>query len=282
MAEPKLPLPIFTDPLYRTGGLGGAAMLPVPVTIPAGSGQTFSKVATTGQKQNKDYHVSMGNPLFIDFAGIINSPDVARLGRGMLEFGEYKAKDWMDNIPTNLAANATKGQLNPFNTTSFFALGSEAVKAAIGGKMTGNLVSGLVGKAGGSILASTAVGAMIQPSPIAAMSDMSSEAFREWAEAHRQKNLEHEVKVKSIDEEYGKKMKGKYAGIEMLMETPMWKRDTSPQFTQEERKLQNYEEIIIQRGQKLEAASRQRASLENGFYNDKGDFMSAHFARNSK
>ena len=93
---------------------------------------------------------------------------------------------------------------------------------------------------------------------------------------------ENEAKAKMIDEEYTKKMGNKYAGIETLMETPMWKRDTSAQFTPEERKLQNYEEVIAQRFKKAETASRERAKLENGFYNDKGDFMSAHFIRNSQ
>jgi len=279
MAEPKLPLPIFTDPLYRTGGIGGAALLPTPVTLPAGSTQTFSRVGTTEQKQNRDYHVGMGNPFFIDFAGVVSPEQAARLGRKLLNFGENKARDWMGNIPTNLTTNAMKGELNPFNTTSFLALGSQAVKATIGGTMTTGLATGIAGKAAGSIIGGAAIGAMINPTQLKG-STIDENLWRQ--DLYREQMREQEAKVKMIDEEYGKKMKGKYAGIEMLMETPMWKRDISAQFTPEERKLQNYEEVIIERGKKLEAASRERAKLENGFYNDKGDFMSAHFAQNSK
>ncbi len=288
MAQPK-PLPaILTDPLWLTGGINGASKLPYmtktigpvsSVSLPSNSVQTFSKVETTDQKRNKDYHVGVGNPYFIDFANIATPERTARLGRKMLDFAEYKARDWMDNIPTNLVSNAVKGEINPFNATSFFALGSEAVKAAVGGRMTGNLAAGLAGKAGGSIIAGTAVGAIINPTTLKG----STVDENQWRlDLYAEQQREHMARVKMIDEEYGKKMKGKYAGIEMLMETPIWKRDTSPQLTPEERKMQNYEEIIASRYRKLETASRERAKLENGFYNDKGEFMSAHFIRNSQ
>jgi hypothetical protein len=287
---PESPLPaIFTDPLWKTGGLGGAAMLPTPSLVPnpslvpitAGAG-TFSNIETTEQKRNKDYHARAGNPYFIDFSNIATPEQAARFGRGMIDFAENRIASSISNIPTNLAVNATKGEFNPMNTTSFLRLGIEAVKATTSGTMTRGLATSLAGKAASSVIAGTAVGAMIHPTQMSAMSDMSSTSFREWAEAHRQKNLEHEVKVKSIDEEYARKMGNKYAGIEALMETPMWKRDVSPQFTPEERKMQNYEEIIASRYRKLEEASRERDKLENGFYNDKGELMSAHFIRNSK
>jgi hypothetical protein len=279
MAEPRLPLPIFTDPLYRTGGLGGAAMLPVPITLPAGSTQTFSNVETTEQKRNKEYHTNIGNPFFIDFAGVVSPEQAARLGRGMIDFAQDRVTSSVSNIPSNLAYNGMKGELNPFNKTSFLKLGIDAVKATVGGTMTRGLATSIVGKAASSLATGAVYGAAIHPTELGG-STIDENLWRQ--DLYREQMREHDAKVKMIDEEYGKKMKGKYAGIEMLMETPMWKRDTSAQFTPEERKLQNYEEILIQRGQKVEAASRERAKLENGFYNDKGDFMSAHFARNSK
>ena len=280
MATPSQPLPIiFTDPLWRTGGLGGASKLPVAGALPAGSGQTFGRVETTEQKRNKEFHQGIGNPFFINFAGIINSPDAARLGRSMLNYGEYKVQDWVDNIPTNLFRNSLKGEINPTSSTSFLRLGVEAAKATIGGTMTRGLATGLAGKAVGSVVASAGVGLAINP---ITLGDSTIEGNQWRTDLYREQMREHEAKAKMIDEEYTKKMGNKYAGIETLMETPMWKRDTSAQFTPEERKLQNYEEVIAQRFKKAETASRERAKLENGFYNDKGDFMSAHFIRNSQ
>jgi hypothetical protein len=277
MTGPK-PLPIiFTDPLWRTGGLGGASKL--PVALPAGSGQTFSNVETTEQKRNKDFHAKMGNPYFIDFAGVVTPEKAARLGRSMLNYAEYKVGDWVDNIPTNLTANAIKGQLNPTNTTSFLAIGKEALQATLGGTMTRGVATGLTGKAVGSVVASTGVGLAIHPLRL----EGSTIDQNRWRfDLYREQMLEQEKKVKAIDEEYAKKIGNKYPSVEVLMETPMWKRDVSPQFTPEERKMQNYEQIIEGRYRQLQAASRERDKLENGFYNDKGELMSAHFIRNSK